>query len=40
MDNYNFFLNNPEALIDSGLASVKILGDVLEALVGAIFVDL
>lgn len=40
LENYNFFLNNPEALMDSNFASVKILGDVFEALVGAIFVDL
>lgn len=38
--NYNHFLNKPEALIDAKLNSIKILGDVFEALVGAIYVDL
>lgn len=40
LENYDHFLNNPEALMDSKFASIKILGDVFEALVGAIFIDL
>lgn len=40
VDNFNTYLNNPEALMDAKVNSIKILGDVFEALVGAIFVDL
>jgi dsRNA-specific ribonuclease len=40
LNNYNHFLNNPEALIEAKVSSIKILGDVFESLVGAIFVDL
>jgi dsRNA-specific ribonuclease len=40
LDNYNYYLNNPEALIDAKLNSIKILGDVFESFVGAIFIDL
>jgi endoribonuclease Dicer len=37
--NFNAFLNNPEALIEAKLQYIKVLGDVLEALIGAIFLD-
>lgn len=33
-------MNNPELLLEAKVNSIKILGDVFEALVGAIFVDL
>jgi dsRNA-specific ribonuclease len=38
--NFNTFLNQPEALIEAKVNFIKILGDVFEALIGAIFVDL
>lgn len=40
LDNYNYYLNNPEGLIEAKLNSIKILGDVFESFVGAIFIDL
>jgi dsRNA-specific ribonuclease len=38
--NFKTYLNNPQSLIETKLTYIKILGDVFEALVGAIFVDL
>lgn len=40
IDNYDKYLNNPETLLMAKINSIKILGDVFEALVGAIFIDL
>ena len=37
--NYGYFLEKPEELVKQRITSVKILGDVFEALVGAIFID-
>ena len=36
---FNKFLNSPAALIESRIDSIKLLGDVFEALVGAIYLD-
>lgn len=39
VDNFDFYLNKPEEIIKQKISSIKILGDVFEALVGAIFID-
>ena len=39
LNEFNRFLNNPAALIQSKIDSIKLLGDVFEALVGAIYLD-
>lgn len=37
--NFGYYLSKPEELIKQRITSIKILGDVFEALVGAIFID-
>ena len=39
LKHFNFYLQKPEELIKQKITSIKILGDVFEALVGAIFID-
>ena len=36
---FDYYLNKPEEIIKQKISSIKILGDVFEALVGAIFID-
>ena len=39
LHDFNMFVNSPTALIESRIDSIKLLGDVFEALVGAIYLD-
>ena len=39
LKNFDFFLQQPEEITRQKISSIKILGDVFEALVGAIFID-